>query len=412
MRIAFILGSFPTISETFILNQITGLIDRGQDVDIFALSRGTNSQIQEEIYKYGLLRKTFYQPSIPENKFIRLLKGIYLFVSNFHRNPAVLFRSLNVFKYGKQAANLYLLFGAIPFIGKGNYDIIHAHFGPNGLWASQMRAIRAIQGKFMTTFHGYDVTKYILERGQDVYRRLLSDGDLFTYNSEATKNKLLAMNCPTDKLVKLPMGVNLGKRQFSEKKLNQDSCIKILSVGRLVEMKGREFAIRAVAKTAKKFPNVKYTIVGDGPLREKLQNLIDELKASESITLHGWVSSEQLKSLYREYHLFLHPSVKSNDGNMEGQGVVLLEAQAYGLPIIATCHNAFPETVLDGESGFLVPERDVDALAERLEYLIEHPEIWPRMGRAGRAYVEENYDINKLSDRLVSVYQELLQRTK
>jgi colanic acid/amylovoran biosynthesis glycosyltransferase len=93
---------------------------------------------------------------------------------------------------------------------------------------------------------------------------------------------------------------------------------------------------------------------------------------------------------------------------MEGQGVVLLEAQAYGLPVVATHHSAFPETVADDRSGFLVPERDVDALAERIIYLLEHPEIWPKMGRAGRAHVEANYDINKLNDRLVEIYQELL----
>jgi len=96
---------------------------------------------------------------------------------------------------------------------------------------------------------------------------------------------------------------------------------------------------------------------------------------------------------------------------MEGQGVVLVEAQASGLPVITTKHNAFLETVVDGKSAFLVPERDVDTLAERLAYLIEHPEVWPKMGRAGRKHVEANYDIGKLNDRLVEIYEKLLDST-
>jgi colanic acid/amylovoran biosynthesis glycosyltransferase len=408
MKIAFLVDVFPTMSEYFILQQITGLIDRGHDVDIFAHFHGRYSQVHEEVQKYRLLQRTFYSLSIPDNKFKRLLKGMYLFVSNFHRCPVVLLRSLNIFKYGKESVNLRLLYSSIPFVGKGPYDIVHAHFGPNGLRGASVRRIEAIKGRFITTFHGYDVTTYVSWKGEDVYRELFKKGDLFTYNSEATKQKVMRLHCPSHKLTKLPMGVDLKKKQFSEKNLNHDGCTKILSVGRLVEMKGREYAIRAVARLAKRFSNIKYTIVGDGPLRKKLQNLVYELGVQETISFTGWVSSEKLNSLYRNSHLFLHPSVKSSDGNMEGQGVVLLEAQAYGLPVVATHHNAFPETVADDRSGFLVPEKDVDALADKLMYLIEHPEIWPEMGRAGRAHVEANYDINKLNDRLVEIYRKLL----
>jgi colanic acid/amylovoran biosynthesis glycosyltransferase len=83
----------------------------------------------------------------------------------------------------------------------------------------------------------------------------------------------------------------------------------------------------------------------------------------------------------------------------------LKEAMAMGLPVISTLHGGIPELVKDGISGFLVPERDVDAIAQRLIYLIEHPEIWPQMGKAGRAYVETHYNLNDLNDELVRIYQ-------
>lgn len=107
-------------------------------------------------------------------------------------------------------------------------------------------------------------------------------------------------------------------------------------------------------------------------------------------------------------HLFIAPSVTAKDGNQDAPINVLKEAMAMGLPAISTDHGGIPELVEDGVSGFLVPERDVDALVEKLGYLIEHPEIWTEMGRAGRAYVEAHYDLNKLNDQLVAIYRQVL----
>ncbi len=102
-------------------------------------------------------------------------------------------------------------------------------------------------------------------------------------------------------------------------------------------------------------------------------------------------------------HLFVLASV-SVEGDREGQGLVLQEAQAAGLPVVATQHGALPEGILPDQSGLLVPERDVDQLAERLNFLVEHPERWPIMGRAGRRFVEEHFDIRKLNTRLEGLY--------
>ena len=87
-----------------------------------------------------------------------------------------------------------------------------------------------------------------------------------------------------------------------------------------------------------------------------------------------------------------------------------LEAQAAGIPVVSTQLGGIPESVLDGKSGFLVPQRDVDALAEKLCYLIEHPELWAQMGRAGYAHVKANYDINKLNDRLIEIFQDVSEK--
>ncbi|MCD6465753.1 glycosyltransferase [Candidatus Bathyarchaeota archaeon] len=409
MRIAFIVGTFPKLSETFVLNQITGLLDRGHKVEIFANRPGDDPVVHPDVKKYNLLVRTHYQ-KIPANKFLRVIKAIWLIIINFHKNPRVILRALNVFKYGRYALSLRLLYATCQFLDKGPYDIIHCHFGPNGILGVLLREVGAIKGKIITTFHGFDVNSYVKQRGKDVYRDLFQKVDLCTVNTDFTGRKVKSLGCDEKKIVKIPAGVDLSKFPFKERKIEPGGIIKILTVARLVEKKGIEYSIKAVAKVLKNHPNIQYQIVGDGPLRMKLQKLIKQLGVQDKIKLLGSKEQEEVWRLYEKAHIFILSSVTAKDGDMEGQGLVLQEAQASGLPVISTLHNGIPEGVLDGKSGFLVPERDVDALAEKLEYLIEHPAIWPKMGYEGRKYVEEHYDINKLNDKLVEIYRKLIER--
>ncbi|NEP43525.1 MAG: colanic acid biosynthesis glycosyltransferase WcaL, partial [Okeania sp. SIO2H7] len=167
-----------------------------------------------------------------------------------------------------------------------------------------------------------------------------------------------------------------------------------------------------VAKVVKTYPNIIYKIVGEGHLREPLEKLIAELGVAEKVHLLGWMTQDEVRQLYADSQIFILSSVTAANGDKEGQGLVLQEAQAMGLPVLSTFHNGIPDGVLDGESGFLVPEKDADALAEKLTYLIENSQIVPKMGRAGRKFVEERYDINKLNDRLVEIYENLLAQSK
>jgi colanic acid/amylovoran biosynthesis glycosyltransferase len=132
VKVAFFVGLFPCISQTFVLNQITGLMDRGHDVDIFAVHGDDPSQVHLDVSKYRLLERTCYLDSpITGNFLSRLLKGVALFSANIQNAPLALLRSLNVVKYGWQSASLRLLYSVIPLIekqqtqGKLVYDVIH-----------------------------------------------------------------------------------------------------------------------------------------------------------------------------------------------------------------------------------------------------------------------------------------------
>lgn len=406
MKIAFVC-SFPKLSQTFILTQITGLLDLGHDVRIFATHFYEDGIRHRDVQKYGLLKRVHRIAELPPFRILRILGSACIVARILPTHPIMILKALRVFRRDMgHVSSLRFLRWVVPFI-KGDFDIIQCHFGPNGIRCIPLKKI-GVRAKLVTAFHGFDVTTFIRQNGDEVYSDLFKIADLFTYNSEATKQKLLELGCPPDRMAKLPMGIHLDQIDFAERKMQSDNRINVLSVGRLVEMKGREYAIRAMARIIREFPNVTYNIAGDGPLRRSLQELIDNLGMGHAVKLFGWVDSEQLDELYRSSHIFLHPSVTASNGNMEGQGVVLAEAQGHGMPVVATNHNAFPDSIVDGLSGFLVSERDVDALVEKLRYLVEHADVWPQMGRCGREFVEKKFDSKILNKRLERIYQETL----
>ncbi|MBD2603201.1 glycosyltransferase [Scytonema hofmannii FACHB-248] len=407
MKIAFIVGSFPVLSETFILNQITGLISRGHKIDIYGYKPDDISKVHPDIEKYHLLEHTFYQPGIPENYLWRLIKGLGLIFRHFHKAPLVLLRSLNIFQYGKRAASMRLLYAIIPLLNTEAYDIIHCQFGIYGIDGMIYRDIGAIKGKLITSFRGYDISWYLKECGKDVYNELFVKGDFFLANCEFFRQRAIQLGCDENKIVVHGSGIDCSKFTFKPRYPHPDGKIRIATTGRLVEKKGIEYSIRAIANLANIHPNIEYNIIGDGHLKEHLQQVIEELNLADGVKLVGWKNQKELIEILDQTHLFIAPSVTAEDGNQDAPVNTLKEAMAMGLPVIGTIHGGIPELVEDGISGFLVPERDAEAISEKLSYFIKHPEIWEQMGSSGRDYVEKHYDINKLNDELVETYRQV-----
>jgi colanic acid/amylovoran biosynthesis glycosyltransferase len=145
-------------------------------------------------------------------------------------------------------------------------------------------------------------------------------------------------------------------------------------------------------------------------LHSSLQQLTQQLGLGQNVVLHGARDSLFVQERMAAAHLFILPSVTAADGDQEGTPVSLMEAQASGLPVLSTRHSGIPEVVLDGVSGFLLPERDVEGLAQKLVYLIEHPEVCRAMGARGRQHVESQFDIRKLNEELTAIYEQTVAR--
>ena len=208
------------------------------------------------------------------------------------------------------------------------------------------------------------------------------------------------------KIIHHPVGIDLDLFSPDEKKVeNKDGEIVLLTVARLVPEKGLEYGIKAVHEVLRKHPDIslKYHIFGSGPQEAFLKKLAKDYGITEAVIFLGPRGQDQVVEEMNCADIFFLPSVA------EALPVCLMEAQAMKLPVIATDVGSVSEVVVNGKSGFLVPERDVEALANKLEYLVEHPETWPEMGKAGRDYVKKHYDIHKLNDRLVEIFQSLME---
>ncbi|AFY78752.1 glycosyltransferase [Pleurocapsa sp. PCC 7327] len=407
MKIAFIVSHFPVLSETFILNQIVGLLDRGYEVDIYADQVGDSYKIHPEVEKYRLLERTYYWPQIPNNLWWRLFKGMGLLLANGYKDLRLFMRSLNFTKYGKQAFSLYLLYTATPLLKK-TYDIIHCQFGTQSFRGMAFRVMNSPGSKLIVAFRGYDLSEMLQRKGSRVYDELFQEGDCFLPNCDYLKQLVLKLGCSEQKVIVHRSGIDCRRFFFTPRHLPLDGRVRIVTIGRFVEKKGIEYGIRAFAKIAQVNQNIEYNIIGDGALRQKLQQLIEELNVSEKVKLLGWKHQEECIKILNDSHILIAVSVTGKDGDREGIPNVLKEAMAMGLPVISTFHAGIPELVEDGISGFLVSECDVDATAEKLGYLIEHPEVWSEMGRAGRAHVEKYFDTHALNNELVKIYQQLL----
>lgn len=407
MNVAIFVSSFPSVSETFVLNHIVDLTSRGHNVVIYAADRGSTSALSPEARKLRLIDRTFYSPSIPKHVGFRWFKAMLITGRHFLLRPLLLFRICH--PRGRSVGTSNLLFRATTVLNRPEYDIIHAHFGPNGAMAVELIELGLLHGPVVTTFHGYDLTSYVESRNETVYARLFRYGARMLPVSDLWASRLLELGCDPEKVIVHRMGIDLKRFTHRKRRLPADRELILLSVARLVEKKGLSYAIRAVGLLRENGIRFRYAIVGDGAMRAELECLVDELDLGTSVFLIGEMGSNDVTEQLDRADILLAPSVTARSGDKEGIPVVIMEALACGLPVVATNHSGIPEIVEDGRHGLLVPERDAVALASAIQQLAESPELYDRISTPGRARVETEYNNEVLGDQLMRIYESVIE---
>lgn len=365
LRILFVVESFPHFDQPFILDQIVGVLNRGHDVYIAAKYEVKSALISNVVRQYKLIERTlFFGKSNP----LELL--------HYHAR--------------------------IPHIN--TFDVICCQFGNVGADIVRFkRGLHGMSAKLATCWRGA-----IKEVSMQPYAHaaLFEQGDLFLPVCDFLKTDLMRLGCDESKTHVLCSGIDYDcypcKRGAHKKDI-----VRLMSACRLVEKKGIEYAIRAVASAVKVYPNIYYTIVGDGPLKQHLKSVVKELGMHGHIKLIGNQPHEKIPELLCNTDIFLSPSITTADGNHEGIANALKEAMASGALVIGTEHAGTAELVKDGVSGFLVPERDIDALAEKICYLITHSEIWNGVGVSAQQTVRERFCLSDSIDKFIAIIEEV-----
>lgn len=289
--------------------------------------------------------------------------------------------------------------------------LIHCHLGVEGIYGLFHK--RKFSLPLVVSFHGFEFFVPFHKRYKNPtffnycrhYRELAQEGDIFLCVSSATRQDLISLGYPPEKVITLYLGIDLSSLPKKEAYFNKTP--KIIFVGRLTEKKGILILLSAYKNILQKYPNVSLTIIGDGELRKKVGKKIRENRLGDRVLWKGAIPNQEVLKEIAGSDIFILPSYKTKDGNQEGTPYTLFEAQGIGLPVISTYHSGIPEIVKDGETGFLVKERDSKGLEEKLSILIENPSLRKEMGEAGREFIK-NFSRKKRLEKLEEIYSKLL----
>lgn len=298
----------------------------------------------------------------------------------------------------------------IQLLGK-NVDIIHCHYSVVG-WEYRKLAKR-LKVPLVVSFYGYDYESlpFNKPKWKKRYSRLFKEVDLFICEGPFGAKTIESMGCPAQKIQIVKLGVNIDAVPFIQRKKNKNE-LNLLQIANLTEKKGHYYTIKAFIEALYNCPNMQLTIVGPDVygLKKGLLELIKGTPAADKVQFIDSVDFSLLYEYMKDFHVFIHPSCYSANHDCEGGApVVLLDAQATGMPVISTDHCDIPSEVIDGETGLLTPEKDYQALAKSIKFFYDmDDEKYQAFIQNCRKHIEKKYDMKKNAIKLEDIYQQLI----
>ena len=288
-------------------------------------------------------------------------------------------------------------------------SLVYAHFALDGYAA--MRLAKQLRVPLVTALHGYDVTmtdeaigstwlgrQYLKGR-----ERLQHEGTLFLACSEYVRSRAIERGYPADRTTVHSIGVDVAEFETLRTRPREKF---VLFVGRLVEKKGCGDLIEAMARVQDQFPEAELIVIGDGSLRAGCEALAASLQIR--CRFLGSQPSAIVKAWMARASVFCVPSVVASSGDAEGFGIVFIEAQAMGLPVVSTRTGGIPEAVEDGETGLLVTQNDPEELAQSILRLLQDRELWRRFSSAGRRRVVSQFNLVQQTRRLEDLFSDIV----
>lgn len=400
-KIAYILDEFPKLSETFIVREILGLKNYKIDLEIISMKSGVKKFIPNEIK--DIVKDTIYPPQLLSINVLLshlyfLLKNPikYLYVYFYllirkHRNLRVFIRTIYHFGIGVYLSKI---------VKAKEIKHIHAHFA-SGPTTVALVISRILNIPFSFTAHALDIYADPI-----ILKEKLKRADFVVTCSQFNKKYLLSLcKCiPEEKIHMLYHGIPIDKFDINERKEDDESLI--LSVGRLVEKKGFPYLIEACKILKERGYKFKCIIVGDGTEYNKLNKLVENYNLDKIVILTKALPFDEIMKLYKKASIFVLPCIIALNNDRDGIPNTILEAMAFGIPVISTKISGIPEVIEDMKTGLLIKEGDKEILAEAIERLIKDKPLRDKLGKNGRVKVIERFDLEKNTKELINLFKE------
>ena len=274
--------------------------------------------------------------------------------------------------------------------------VVLAEYGPTAV--AVMHACRKLDLPLVAHFHGYDASvREVLREHAETYPAMFKQAAAIIAVSRAMQRKLISMGAPADKVHYNPYGIDCDDFKGGRP---EGGAAVFLAVGRFVPKKAPLTTLQAFAKVHAAVPNARLRMIGDGPLLEDSRGLAKQLRIDRAVTFLGAQPHAVVQDEMQRARAFVQHSVEAPDGDSEGTPLGIMEAGACGLPVVSTRHAGIPDVVIEGETGFLVDEGDVEGMAARMLLLARQPETAGQMGRSARLHIERTLSSQRSIGRL------------
>jgi colanic acid/amylovoran biosynthesis glycosyltransferase len=389
--IVFKTHEFPTVSETFITNTIVCSIKKGFNVNILVDKRNTISQSSQKslLIEFNLLSKTLEHQQ-PIDKLKRKKEFLILVL-----NPALFYYYIK-FCLVRKKVSLDYVFHLNFYKPFKKATVFHVHFLSSLTPLLELKKIGYLNSKLVVTFHGYDA--HYLPPTKVLDKLLLDIGkyvDHITVNSQYIKNKLVNKGFSDEMIHIVPIGIDTTFfRNNNQRDFKNNRVVKLITVGRLIPLKGQEYGIKSVKHLIDLGYNVSYTIIGSGSELSHLIELVKNLELNKVVHFLNNKNQAKVKNELAVHDIFLMTSTHDNKGRREAFGVTSLEAQSMGLPVIGFKSGGFPETVINDYTGFIVSDRDVIGMAAKVIELIDNQSKLKQMSLNAVTHIKEKFDLS------------------
>jgi glycosyltransferase involved in cell wall biosynthesis len=350
-RIAMVSPSKDAYSETFIQAQKNGL--KG---NVF-------------FYHGGAL------PSYLDGKTLLFSKGQRLLFKVKQK------MKLNVFNLSEQVF--------INSLKENKIQVVLAQYGPTA--HRILKICKHLNIPLITHFHGYDASVKSVIHNCNQYKEVFEYSSYIVAVSKEMEKDLRSLGCPSEKIVYNPCAPDNSFLNLEPQFLKQN----FIGIGRFVNKKAPYYTILAFEKVVKKFPDSNLIIGGNGELYETCVNLVKYLKIEDNVSFPGVLSPEEFKENLQNSLAFVQHSITAQSGDKEGTPVAILEACSAGIPVVSTLHAGIPDVIIEGETGFLVEEHDVEMMAEKMITLIENKELAKSMGAKSKERIVSKFSMKK-----------------